>query len=175
MINSCRIVLSIFFIVALAATTSLLLKKRHNLETPGSSILLLLERTQAAQGKISGSAGKDYGPGEVLVKFKPYVTEGEIDKIAKISGMEMMRILSPPNLFLFKIIGNSSLGEVIRSLEKFEEIEYSEPNYLRKMLNKKIPHPSIQRQQRLAYRSCGPNGDIFFLCGYGTIKNGASE
>jgi len=131
-VNSFRIVLSIFFIVGLATTTSLLVKKRHNVEAYGSSSPLILERTQVAQEEISGPGRKDYKSGEVLVKFKPYVTEGEIDRIAKISGMEMMRILSPPNLFLFKIIGNSSLGDVIKSLERFEEIEYSEPNYQRK-------------------------------------------
>lgn len=132
MMNLFRIVLSIFFIVALATTTSLLVKKRHNVDASGPSSPLILERTQVAQEEISGPERKDYKSKEILVKFKPYVTEGEIDRIAKISGVEMMKILSPPNLFLFKINGNSSLREVIKSLERFEEIEYSEPNYLPK-------------------------------------------
>jgi len=131
MMNSFRIALSIFFIIALATTTSLLLKKRHNVEFFGAPTLLSLEETPVAQEGIPG-ARDNYKSGEVLVKFKPYVTDVEIDRIAKISGMEMMRILSPPNLFLFKVIGNASLREVIKSLERFEEIEYSGPNYLRK-------------------------------------------
>lgn len=132
LMNSFRVVLSIFFIFALATTASLLLKKRHTLESPGSWLLLPLERTQAAQGEYSLPERKDYGPGEVLVKFKPYVTEGEIDRIAKISGIEMMTTLSPPNLFLFKIIGNSSLRDVMKTLERFEEVDYSGPNTPRK-------------------------------------------
>jgi hypothetical protein len=128
MINSFRIVLSVFFIVALATTTSLLVKKRHHLDLSGASTLLFLEETPVAQGGIPGTRDNP-GSGEVLVKFKPYVTDVEIDKIAKISGMEAMRMLSPPNLFLFKITGNSSLREVIRSLERFEEVEYSAPNH----------------------------------------------
>jgi hypothetical protein len=130
--KSIRILLSIFFVFALATTTSLLLKKRHTLGGAESSLLLAWERTQAARGESPSPARKDYGPGEVLVKFKPYVTEGEIDRIAKISGMEMMMTLAPPNLFLFKIVGNSSLRDVMKNLERFEEIEYSGPNAPRK-------------------------------------------
>jgi hypothetical protein len=132
LMNSFRILLSIFFVFALATTTSLLVKKRHTLESPGFWLHLPWEGIQAAEGESSRPEGKDYGPGEVLVKFKPYVTEGEIDRIAKISGIEMMMTLSPPNLFLFKINGNSSLRDVIKTLERFEEIEYSGPNTPRK-------------------------------------------
>jgi hypothetical protein len=131
MMNSFRIALSIFFIFALATTAALLVKKRHNVEISGAPTLLFLEETPVAQGGMAG-ARNNWGPGEVLVKFKPYVTEGEIDRIAKISGIEMMMTLSPPNLFLFKIIGNSSLRDVIKTLERFEEIEYSGPNSPRK-------------------------------------------
>jgi hypothetical protein len=127
MMNSFRIALALFFIVALATTTSLLVKKRHHVELSGAPILLFLEETPVAQGGIPGTRN-NFGSGEVLVKFKPYVTDVEIDRIAKISGMEVMRMLSPPNLFLFKIIGNSSLRDVIKTLERFEEIEYSGPN-----------------------------------------------
>ncbi len=129
--NSFRIALSIFFIVALATTTSLLVKRRHHVDVSGASTLLFLEETRLAQGGIPW-ARNNPGAGEVLVRFKPYVTDVEIERIAKISGMEVMRMLSPPNLFLFKIIGNSSLRDVIRSLERFEEIEYSAPNNPRK-------------------------------------------
>ena len=131
MMNSFRIALSIFFIVALATTTSLLVKRRHHVDVSGASTLLFLEETRLAQGGIPG-ARNNPGSGEVLVRFKPYVTDVEIERIAKISGMEVMRMLSPPNLFLFKIIGNSSLRDVIRSLERFEEVEYSAPNNPRK-------------------------------------------
>jgi hypothetical protein len=131
MMNSFRIVLSVFFIVALATTTSLLVKKRHLVDLSGPSTLLFLEETPVAQGGIPAT-GNNPASGEVLVKFKPYVTDVEIDRIAKISGMEAMRMLSPPNLFLFKIIGDSNLREVIRSLGKFEEVEYSAPNQPRK-------------------------------------------
>jgi hypothetical protein len=130
--NSFRIVLSVFFVFALATTTSLLVKKRHTLEILEFWPHLPWEGVQAAQGEPSRADRKDYGPGEVLVRFKPYVTEGEIDRIAKISGIEMTMTLSPPNSFLFKISGGSSLREVIKTLERFEEIEYSGPNPPRK-------------------------------------------
>jgi hypothetical protein len=127
MMNSFRIALSIFFIVALATTTALLVKKKHYVDATGAPALWFLEEAPAAQGGIPGGRN-DPSSRQVLVKFKPYVTDVEIDRIAKISGMEVMRMLSPPNLFLFKIIGNSSLGDMIKTLERFEEIEYSGPN-----------------------------------------------
>lgn len=130
--NSFRIILSIFFIVALVTTAGIVVKKTYNVEASGSSSPLIFEKTQGAHEEISGAEVRGYKSGEVLVKFKPYVTEAEIDRIAKISGLEMMKIVSPPNLFLFKVIGNSSLRDVIKLLKRFEEIEYSEPNYLRK-------------------------------------------
>lgn len=117
--------------MALATTTSLLVKKRHHFDLAGTPSLLSLEETPVAQGGIAGT-GNNPGVGEVLVKFKPYVTDVEIDRIAKISGMEVMKMLSPPNLFLFKIMGNSTLREAIGSLERFEEVEYSAPNTPRK-------------------------------------------
>ena len=129
--NSFRIALSILFIVALGTTTSLLVKKRYHVDLSGPPSLFFLEEAPAAQGEIPG-ARDNPGSGEVLVKFKPYVTDVEIDRIAKISGMEVTRMLSPPNLFLFKIIGNSNLREVVRFLERFEEVEYSAPEYSRK-------------------------------------------
>jgi hypothetical protein len=130
--KSVRILFTIFFVFALATTTSLLLKKRQILEGPEPSLLVAWERTHAAQGESAGPERKDDGLGEVLVKFKPYVTEGEIDRIAKISGMQVLMTLSPPNLFLFKVVGNSSLRDVIKTLERFEEVEYSGPNTLRR-------------------------------------------
>jgi hypothetical protein len=124
--KSFRLILSIFFIVALATTTFMLVRKTYNVDASMSP--LILERTHRAHEEIPGVEGRDYKSGEVLVKFKPYVTEPEIDRIAKISGLEVMRIVSPPNLFLFKVIGNLSLRDVMKFLERFEEIEYSEPN-----------------------------------------------
>lgn len=130
--KSFRFILSIFFIVAVVTTTGLAVKKTRNVEAPGFLGSLILKGTRGADVEISGAGGKDYKSGEVLVKFKPYVTEAEIDRIAKISGLEVMRIVSPPDLFLFKVIGNLSLRDVIKFLKRFEEIEYSEPNPLPK-------------------------------------------
>jgi Fervidolysin N-terminal prodomain len=97
-----------------------------------SSSPLNLGRTQGAGGDISGVEGKDYKSGEVLVKFKPHVSKGELDKIAGISGLGLMKVVYPPNLILFQIMGSSSVKDVIQSLKMYEEIEYAEPNYNRK-------------------------------------------
>jgi hypothetical protein len=116
----------------LVTTAGIVVKKTFNVEASGSSSPLIFEKAQGTHEEISGAEVRNYTSGEVLVKFKPYVTEAEIERIAAISGLEMMKMVSPPNLFLFKVIGNSSSRDVIKSLERFEEIEYSGPNYLRK-------------------------------------------
>jgi hypothetical protein len=130
--NLFRFILSIFFIVALAVTTFMVVAKAYNTDASISLNPLILKGTPGAKGEISGAEGRDYRPGEVLVQFKPYVTEEEIDRIAKISGLEMMKTVSPPNLFLFRVIGNLSLRDVIKFLKRFEEVEYSGPNHLPK-------------------------------------------
>jgi len=139
--KSFRLILSIFFIVALATTTFMLVRKTYNVDAFISSSPLIMEKTQGSHEEISGVEGKDYKSGEVIIKFKPYVTEPEIDRIAKISGLEMMKAISPPNLFLFKVIGNLSLKDVMKFLKRFDEIEYSEPNPMPKKSKQISPFP----------------------------------
>ena len=126
--KSFRLILSIFFIIALATTPFMVVRKMYTVEASVSLSPLILEKTPGGHEEISGAAGRDYKSREVLVKFKPYGTEPEIERIAKISGLEVIKIVSPPNLFLFKVIGNLSLRDVMKFLERFEEIEYSEPH-----------------------------------------------
>jgi hypothetical protein len=127
-----RFIMSIFFIGAIVATACSVAKKRPNAEASEASRPLNLGKTQGAGEEISSAAGKNYKSGQVLVKFKPQVSKGEIDKIARIAGLEVMKVVYPPNLILFKIMGSSSVGDVIRSLKGVEEVEYAEPNYHRK-------------------------------------------
>ena len=67
---------------------------------------------------------------EVLVKFKPGTSTATIEEIAKYYKLEMIKIISPPYLYLYKISGNESVQEVITSLKKMDAIEYSEPNFI---------------------------------------------
>jgi hypothetical protein len=130
--NTFRFIMSIFFIGAIVATACSMAKKRPNAEASEASRPLNLGKTQGAGEEIAGAEGKDYKSGEVLVKFKAHISKGEIDKIARNAGLEVMKVVQPPNLILFKIMGSSTVGDVIKSLKMVEEIEYAEPNYTRK-------------------------------------------
>ena len=71
---------------------------------------------------------------EVLVKFKSDASQGAIKNLAKNYQLEMIKVVSRPNLYLFKIVGNQSVNDVVKALNSLDIVEYSEPNYTYKLL-----------------------------------------
>lgn len=71
---------------------------------------------------------------EVLVKFKPGTSKAVMEKIAKHYKLEIIKIVSVPYLYLYKITGNESVQEVITALKKVDIIEYSEPNFIYELM-----------------------------------------
>ena len=71
---------------------------------------------------------------EVLVKFKPGTSKTIMEKIAKHYKLEIIKIVSVPYLYLYKITGNESVQEVITALKKVDTIEYSEPNFIYELM-----------------------------------------
>lgn len=66
---------------------------------------------------------------EILVRFKPGTTAGTIKAIQDKAGLEIVRKLSVPDLYLMKVKGKTSEKEIIKELKKFTEVQYAEPNY----------------------------------------------
>ncbi|MBW2059415.1 MAG: hypothetical protein JRJ26_18150 [Deltaproteobacteria bacterium] len=79
-----------------------------------------------------GVEGRDYKAGEVLVKFKPHVADKRRKEIAGSLGLETVRFISRLDVYLMKIRGGLTVREVIERLQRFGEVEYAEPNYVRK-------------------------------------------
>ncbi len=75
---------------------------------------------------------RDYRAGEIIIKFRDHVTEEEVEEIRKALDLETIKIVSPPNLYLLRIRSGLPVHDVIESLKQHEEVEYSEPNYIRK-------------------------------------------
>jgi len=75
---------------------------------------------------------RDYRAGEILIKFRDHVTEEEVEEIRKELDLETIKVVSPPNLYLLRIRSGLPVHDVIESLKQYEEVEYSEPNYIRK-------------------------------------------
>lgn len=90
-----------------------------------------LTEKQTGKAKVPGAPVK---PGEILVKFKPGVGEKRIREITRKEGLEIVKIVSPPSLYLLKSRETSPalVDKRITDLKKYKEIEYAEPNYIHK-------------------------------------------
>lgn len=95
-----------------------------------------LKKTGAVSKGISGVKKQDYREGEVLIKFRSGVNRPAIEKIIKGLDLEIIKVVSVPNLYLLKIRCDSTVPEIIERLKQFEEVEYSEPNYIRSIHRK---------------------------------------
>ena len=90
-----------------------------------------LEKTGAVSKGISGVKKQDYREGEVLVKFRSSVNRSQAEKMIEGLDLEIIKVVSAPNLYLLRIPLDSTVPEIIECLKQFEEVEYSEPNYIR--------------------------------------------
>lgn len=74
---------------------------------------------------------KDYVPGQILVKFKDGTDNQAIKAIQGKLRLETVRLIYKPYLYLMKVLDGSSVVSVIERLQNYEDVKYSEPNYLR--------------------------------------------
>jgi hypothetical protein len=72
-----------------------------------------------------------YKPGEILVKFIDSTDAQAIKAIQAELHLETIRLVSKPNFYLMKILDGKSIEQVIKQLQNYEEVKYSEPNYIR--------------------------------------------
>ena len=71
-----------------------------------------------------------YVPGQVLVKFKDGVDGQVVETIQRALSLKTIRIVRRPNLFLMRIMDESSVKAVIERLRGFPEVASAEPNLL---------------------------------------------
>jgi len=79
-----------------------------------------------------GVPSQTYRPGELLVKFKAGVTRERIDEINRQLGAESITYDQRLSLLHAKIQDNLSVEEMVKRYSELPEVEYAEPNYLRK-------------------------------------------
>ncbi len=70
--------------------------------------------------------------GEILVKFKPEVEEETIDKINKKFGVEIKKKLRIKNTYRLKVPPAKTINEMLRKYKEDPNVEFAEPNYIRK-------------------------------------------
>ena len=73
---------------------------------------------------------KYYRDDEIMVKFKNATSIERIQNIINIYDLEVIKIISPPSLYLLRIKSSSTVMNMIEQLKTVDEVEYSEPNYI---------------------------------------------
>lgn len=93
-------------------------------ETNGSPSVPHTETTTVTKMKRS------FVSGEVLVKFKPSVSQERIAAILKENGTELITMIQGIGVHHIRIVGKDSVETVVKNLSTFQEVEYAEPNAL---------------------------------------------
>jgi subtilisin family serine protease len=103
--------------------------------------------------------GPPYRPDEVLVKFKPTLSEQSIEAtIASYRGKKIKRI-PRINVYKIKIQEGTTLEETLFALRRNPDVEYAEPNYIAYITE--TPNDSLFDYQYALYNSgqdIGPPG-----------------
>jgi hypothetical protein len=85
---------------------------------------------------VSDTPAAEMVPNQVLVRFREGIDQGEIQRIQRETGVQILKAVSNNNLFLMKIMDGSSVEDAIRRLKAYPEILYAEPNYGRGLKDK---------------------------------------
>ena len=83
-----------------------------------------------SQVRLDKAESAQYVPGEVLVKFKDGTDEQAIEAIQRELCLKTIRVSPKLHVYRMKILDGSPVEEVIKHLQGFKEVEYSEPNYI---------------------------------------------
>ena len=76
-------------------------------------------------------SSQPYAPGEVLVKFRNGIDEAQIERLQRETGLQPIKVVSAPYLYLMKITDGSAVEDMLVRLKQYPEIVYAEPNYTR--------------------------------------------
>jgi hypothetical protein len=91
------------------------------------------KRKAAAEGTSETDGQMRYMPGEVLVKFTPEMDTEKIETLVERLRLEVVRVVSSPDLYLLRILDEASVEEVVERLTAVEGVAYAEPNYVIKI------------------------------------------
>jgi len=83
-----------------------------------------------------GALSQTYRPGELLVTFKSGVTRERIDEINRQLGVESISYDQRFSLLHATIPDGRSVEEMVKRYSELPEVEYAEPNYLRKGMSR---------------------------------------
>ena len=122
-----RIILLIFLLFSVSCDEQV---TKQNTDQANETVNL---KNQAdKQQNFDHTVKKDwnYIPGEVLIKFKDGTSEESIKAIQNKLNLKIITVVPKIGIYRMKIQNSSTVEKVIKSLQGFKEVEYSEPNYV---------------------------------------------
>ena len=87
------------------------------------------EAKETKHPKFDPMGEKRYIPGEIVIKFKDGTDLHSIRAIQKRLDLTTIKVVPKLNIYRMKIMNGSPVEEVMKRLQGFSEVEYSEPNY----------------------------------------------
>jgi hypothetical protein len=70
---------------------------------------------------------------QLLVKFRDGTDAATIERIGREAGLRVIKVVSPPYLFLMSIADGSSVDSAMARLKAYPVVLYAEPNYTRSL------------------------------------------
>ncbi len=100
-------------------------------EVTGEKKIPLTEKQpEKMENPTSGSGEvQKYVPGQILVKVKQGVGANALDILNRDLGLEIIKPLNLPGIYLMKINSGESVDSVVKKLKAYDIVEYGEPNY----------------------------------------------
>ena len=121
--------LIIFFLMLSCANQNMNGKKNITNHPQSVEIYGIHDREHQKLVPLQKQKGK-YVPGEILIKFKEGTDKQTIKAIQRELHLKTIKIVSRPNLYLMKILDGSPVETIMERLKDFQEVAYSEPNYI---------------------------------------------
>jgi hypothetical protein len=84
-------------------------------------------------------------PGEVLVQFRQGTSNARIEEILASAGASAVKSLGTPHAVLVRPSGGGSADELIVRLHKYPEVQFAEPNRIRRIEPPPEPPGAKQR------------------------------
>jgi len=92
-----------------------------------------VQREPAGRTAVSGMMTD-----QVLVTFREGTDISTIERILREAGLEVLKVVSPPNLYLMRAGSGSALEDAIGRLKEYPEVLYAERNYVRALKGDRI-------------------------------------
>jgi len=128
------ILIQVVLVMLFVASSSCIVQGMGSNEKPSSQSQPTNSQEKKQQQLINkGTKQKDYLPDQVIVKFAGGTDIQTIKAIQTEMRLEIIKLVYKPNVYLMKILDDSSVESVIERLQHYKEVKYSEPNFIRRI------------------------------------------